>query len=102
MNVPALAINPRRRFPAVLSHRTRHNPPVKVGPPPVRPPDALPFDEPDDSAGPIHAFTRLVDALHERDQAGADEARRELRRRGFNVIPIGTPKTKKGGRACPR
>ena len=48
--------------------------------------------------GPIHAFTRLVDALRERNQAEADEARKELRRRGFNVVPLGSP-PKRGGRA---
>jgi len=49
---------------------------------------------------PVTWFARLVNALRERDQADVDEARRELRRLGFNVIPIGTPK--KGGRACHR
>jgi hypothetical protein len=35
-------------------------------------------------------MSMLVDALAERDFRRADEARRELRRRGFEVKPLGS------------
>jgi hypothetical protein len=46
---------------------------------------------------PVTWFARLVNALHDRDQAGAKHARRELRSRGYDVRPIGT--SKRGGPA---
>jgi hypothetical protein len=49
------------------------------------------------AAGPIHAFTRLVNGLAERDQPAVDKARRELRRRGYDVRMLGTP-PRGGGR----
>lgn len=80
----------------MLSHHTRSNSPskgspigVRLDPPTDDGPAVLKLTPSAPTVGPIYAFTRLVDALHERDQAAADEARRELRRRGFNVIPIG-------------
>ena len=41
--------------------------------------------------GPCHAFFRMVNALAERDFAEATRARKELRRLGYSVIPLGTP-----------
>lgn len=87
----------------MLPNLTRNNSPNKGRPVAVRPDGTTPVLQLTPTppvAGPIHAFSLLVRALHERDQAAADEARRELRRRGYNVVPIGTPK--KGGRACLR
>lgn len=47
------------------------------------------------AAGPVHAFSQLVVALADRDQGRVTEARKELRRRGFDVRPLNTPP--KGG-----
>ena len=57
-----------------------------------RGPDTVPVSgRPLASSGPIHAMALLVDALAERDSQRVTEARRELRRRGFDVRPLGTP-----------
>ena len=45
---------------------------------------------------PVTWFARLVNAIRERDQADVDEARKELRRLGYDVVPI-VAKTKGGG-----
>ena len=60
-------------------------------------PRVLPFRPP---PIPVTWFARLVNGLAERDQPAVDEARRELRSRGFDVRPIGTPKRKGGPARC--
>jgi hypothetical protein len=58
-----------------------------------RGPDTVPVaGRPLASSGPVHAMALLVDALAERDFRRADNARKELRRRGFEVKPLNTPR----------